>query len=57
MEYKMPEEFQPLDVIGQPYKPNLLPYGGGGSMRTGKIVFATSRADHERIMSDLKALR
>jgi len=32
----MPEEFQPLDVIGQPYKPNLLPYGGGVSMRTGR---------------------
>lgn len=52
----MPEEFEPLEVIGQPYNPSLLPYGGGVSMRTGRIVFATSRADHERIMSDLKAL-
>jgi hypothetical protein len=52
----MPEEFKPSEVIGQPYQSSLLPYGGGISMRTGRIVFATSLADHERIMSNLKAL-
>lgn len=55
-EIKMPEEFCPENVIGKPYRNGMLPYGGGVSLKTGKVVFATSRAEHERIMAELRAL-
>lgn len=50
------EEFHPEDVIGKPYHHGMLPYGGGVSLKTGRIVFATSKKDHQRIMADLRAL-
>jgi hypothetical protein len=48
--------FDPVEVIGKPYREVILPYGGGFSMKTGKVVFATSREEHERIMAELRAL-
>ncbi len=53
---KMPEEFCPENVTGKPYHSVTLPYGGAFSLKTGKVVFATSRAEHERIMAELRAL-
>ena len=53
---KMPEEFHPENVIGKPYHHGMLPYGGAFSLKTGKVVFATNRAEHERIMAELRAL-
>jgi len=50
------EEFNPAEVIGKPYREVTLPYGGGFSLKTGKVVFATSREEHERIMAELRAL-
>ena len=50
------KEFHPEEVIGKSYREVTLPYGGGFSLKTGKVVFATSRAEHERIMADLRAL-
>lgn len=51
-----PEEFRPEEVIGKPYEHGMLPYGGGVSLKTGLVAFATSREEHERIMSELRAL-
>ncbi len=51
-----PEEFRPEEVIGKPYEHGMLPYGGGVSLKTGLVDFATSREEHERIMSVLRAL-
>jgi hypothetical protein len=53
---EMPEEFCPERVIGKPCRDGMLPYGGGFSLKTGRIVFATSRKEHERIMAELRAL-
>jgi hypothetical protein len=53
---KMPEEFCPERVIGKPCRDGTLPYGGGFSLKTGRIVFATRRKEHERIMAELRAL-
>jgi hypothetical protein len=53
---KMPEEFHPENVIGKPYHHGMLPYGGAFSLKTGKVVFATSQEEHQRIMSELRAL-
>ena len=39
---KMPEEFHPENVIGKPYHHGMLPYGGAFSLKTGKVVFATT---------------
>ncbi|MCK9593401.1 MAG: hypothetical protein M0Q91_15455 [Methanoregula sp.] len=50
------EEFRPEDAIGKPYHEVMLPYGGGFSHKTGNVVFATSREEHERIMANLRAL-
>jgi hypothetical protein len=50
------QEFNPAEVIGKPYREVILPYGGGFSLKTGKVVFATSREEHERIMAELRAL-
>jgi len=51
-----PEEFRPEEVIGKPYEHGMLPYGGGVSLKTGRVAFATSREEHDRIMSELRAL-
>jgi len=53
---KMLEEFHPENVIGKPYHHGMLPYGGAFSLKTGKVVFATSQEEHQRIMSELRAL-
>jgi len=50
------QEFNPAEVIGKPYREVILPYGGGFSLKTGKVVFAISREEHERIMAELRAL-
>ena len=50
------QEFNPAEVIGKPYREVILPYGGGFSLKTGKVVFATSREEHERIMAELRTL-
>jgi len=52
----MPEEFRPENVIGKPYHHGMLPYGGAFSLKTGKVVFATTQEEHQRIMSELRAL-
>ncbi len=49
------EEFRPEDAIGKPYHEVMLPYGGGFSLKTGNVVFATSREEHERIMANPRA--
>jgi len=50
------EEFRPEDVIGKSYEHEMLPYGGGVSLKTGLIAFPTSREEHDQIMSELLAL-
>jgi hypothetical protein len=50
------EEFLPEDVIGKPYHHGMLPYSGGFSLKTGKVVFATTREEHQRIMAELRTL-
>jgi hypothetical protein len=52
----MPEEFRPEDVVGKPYKHGMLPYGGGISMRTGKVAFAVTKEEQEKVMAELRAL-
>ena len=56
MAMSVSEEFNPVEVIGKPYREVTLPYGGGFSLKTGKVIFATSREEHERIMTELRAL-
>ena len=53
---QMSEEFHPENVVGQPYHHGMLPYGGAFSLKTGKVVFATSHEEHQRIMAELRAL-
>lgn len=48
------KKFRPEDVIGKPYERGLLPYGGGVSGKTGKIVFAVSEEEHSEAMKRLK---
>lgn len=50
------EAFRPEDVVGKPYEHGMLPYGGGVSMKTGRIIFATSHEEHEKIMAQLRSL-
>jgi len=50
------KKFNPEDMIGKPYERGLLPYGGGVSMRTGRITFAVSEEEHRNDMKKLKAL-
>jgi len=56
MAWAVSEEFNPAEVIGKPYREVMLPYGGGFSLKSGKVVFATSRKEHERIMAVLRSL-
>jgi hypothetical protein len=50
------KKFRPEDVIGKPYQRGLLPYGGGVSGKTGKIVFAVSKEEHDTDVKRLKSL-
>jgi len=50
------EAFRPEDVVGKTYEHGMLPYGGGVSMKTGRIIFATSHEEHEKIMAQLRSL-
>lgn len=50
------ESFRPEDVVGKHYEHGMLPYGGGVSMKTGRVVFATSHEEHKRIMEYLRSL-
>lgn len=52
----MMESFRPEDVVGKHYEHGMLPYGGGVSMKTGRVVFATSHEEHKRIMEYLRSL-
>ena len=49
-------EFHPEAVIGKPYHHGMLPYGGGFSLKTGKVLFATTREEHQRIIAELRTL-
>lgn len=52
----MAEGFSPEEVVGKPYEHGMLPYGGGVSLKTGRVAFATSYKEHERIMAHLRSL-
>jgi hypothetical protein len=56
MVQNMMESFRPEDVVGKHYEHGMLPYGGGVSMKTGRVVFATSHEEHKRIMEYLRSL-
>ena len=49
------KEFRPEEVVGKPYEHGMLPYGGGVSMKTGRVAFATSHEEHEEIMAKLRS--
>ena len=49
------EGFRPEEVVGKPYEHGMLPYGGGISLKTGRVAFATSHEEHEEIMARLRS--
>jgi hypothetical protein len=53
-EKKMPEKFNPADVIGKSYKRGMLPYGG--SVTRGKISSAISEEEYQETMKRLKSI-
>jgi len=48
------KKFNPIDVIGKPYKRGMLPYGGG--VARGRIAFAVSEEEYTETMKRLKAI-
>ena len=48
------KEFNPIEVIGEPYKRGMLPYGG--SVTRGRISSAISKEEYTETMKRLKAI-
>lgn len=48
------KEFNPIEVIGKPYKRGMLPYGG--SVTRGRISSAISKEEYTETMKRLKTI-
>ena len=49
------EAYDPIAIIGKPYKRGMLPYGGAVDSR-GRIAFAISEEQNRKDMERLKSL-